>query len=529
MERSKSYIGFDLSTQQIKAIVINDDLEVTHEANVAFDTELPEFRTQGGFCTDEDKLTVTAPTLMWVKAIDLILEKLKVNGVDFGNIAALSGAGQQHGSVYWKKGASDVLEKLNPDKFLHLQIQGCFSIRDSPIWRDSSTTKECSILEEIVGGPQKLSEITGSRAYERFTGPQIAKIFKNKFEAYSNTERISLVSSFFASLFLGKYAAIDESDGSGMNLLDITTKEWSELCLQACGTNLREKLGPVVPSATRLGPVAPYYVERYGFSPECEVIAFTGDNPASLAGMRLRPGDVAISLGTSDTLFLWLDEVKPGLEGHIFCNPVDKDAYIGLLCFKNGSLTRERIRDSCADGSWSIFQQLLEGTPQGNYGNLGMYYDIQEITPSINGDHRFLKMQKVSRFSNEVEVRALIEGQFLAKRVHAENVGYNFGDNTRVLATGGASENRAVLQVLADIFNAPVYVQECPNSACLGSAYRAKHALFPNTTFHDIVRDVPEFTLAAEPDGEAAQAYKPMLERYRLLEESIVKEQKKHR
>lgn len=64
-------------------------------------------------------------------------------------------------------------------------------------------------------------------------------------------------------------------------------------------------------------------MEHFGFSPDCKVVAFTGDNPASLAGMRLDEGDIAVSLGTSDTLMLWLKTPRPALEGHIFVNPVD--------------------------------------------------------------------------------------------------------------------------------------------------------------------------------------------------------------
>ena len=64
-------------------------------------------------------------------------------------------------------------------------------------------------------------------------------------------------------------------------------------------------------------------VQRYGFSPDCNVVAFTGDNPSSLAGMRLHKGDVAVSLGTSDTLIFWLEEPKPALVGHIFINPIN--------------------------------------------------------------------------------------------------------------------------------------------------------------------------------------------------------------
>ncbi len=110
-----------------------------------------------------------------------------------------------------------------------------------------------------------------------------------------------------------------------------------------------------------------------------------------------------------------------------------------------------------------------------------MYYDLPEITPhNLKGDFRYNKAgERVTRYaSHEAEVRALIEGQFMAKRLHAERMGLTIGkwkpeadsdtdksfpffpdESTRILVTGGASVNKAILQVVADIFNAPVYVQ----------------------------------------------------------------------
>ena len=104
-----------------------------------------------------------------------------------------------------------------------------------------------------------------------FAGNQIAKIAQEKSEAYSNTERISLVSSFAASLFLGRYAATDTSDGGGMNLLDLKTLDWSQSCLDACGPNLRDLLGPPIASTKSLGSISNYMVERFGFDDNCLV------------------------------------------------------------------------------------------------------------------------------------------------------------------------------------------------------------------------------------------------------------------
>ncbi|KAM6953860.1 xylulose kinase [Aplochiton taeniatus] len=464
------YLGIDFSTQQLKVVAIDGNLNVVHQNNVQFDSELPEFRTQGGVHIHNDKLVVTSPVLMWVKALDLLLDKMKRAGFDFSRLRSLSGSGQQHGSVYWKKGANQVLHQLDPDESLHQQLQGSFAVAESPVWMDSSTGPQCQYLQSTVGGAQMVADITGSRAYERFTGNQIAKLYQTKPDQYHNTERISLVSSFAASLFLGDYAAIDYSDGSGMNLLDINTRSWSEVCLQASAPNLLELLGTPQPSTDQLGLVSSYFVCRYGFSPDCRVVAFTGDNPGSLAGMRLQEGDIAVSLGTSDTVFSWIKEPRPTLEGHIFCNPIHCASYMALICFKNGSLTRERIRNECAGGSWEIFSSALKDTPLGNHGNIGIYFDAMEITPPAEGVHR------LDQQSNPVSGgESVVEGQFLAKRLYAEKLGYKIVAGTRVLATGGASNNKEILQVLSDVFDAPVYTLDVANSSCLGGAYRALH------------------------------------------------------
>ncbi|XP_076384623.1 xylulose kinase isoform X2 [Megalopta genalis] len=488
-----TYLGLDLSTQQLKAVVVDNDLTVLCETSVQFDNDLPEFRTYGGVIQKkEEPHVVVAPTLMWVKALDMILDKLRVCGVDFSKVAAISGCAQQHGTVYWGKGSRNHLRQLDPTKFLHEQLVASFSVTASPVWVDSSTTKECKILEEIVGGPQ----------------------------------RISLISSFLASLFLGDFAPIDWSDGSGMNLLNIHTKDWDDVLLETCGPDLRKKLGEPVSTSNNIGPISNYFVERFSFDEACRIIAFTGDNSGSLIGMRLNEGDIACSLGTSDTLFLSLNKPQTALEGHVFCNPIDDNAFMALLCFKNGSLTRERIRDTAAQGSWQIFNELLESTPRGNFGNLGLYFDAQEILPFIVGDHRFNKANdEISRYSSkEVEVRALIEGQFVAKRAHAEDFGFVIGPNTRIIATGGASANKAILQVLSDVFNSPVYISDVANSAMMGAAYLAKYALLRNEcNFDEISRCLPEPTLACRPYDDADSIYRSMVVRYRRIVEQILK------
>ena len=42
---------------------------------------------------------------------------------------------------------------------------------------------------------------------------------------------------------------------------------------------------------------------------------------------------IQVSLGSSDTLFMWIDRARPQLMGHVFVNPVDKDAYMAMLWY----------------------------------------------------------------------------------------------------------------------------------------------------------------------------------------------------
>jgi len=114
---------------------------------------------------------------------------------------------------------------------------------------------------------------------------------------------------------------------------------------------------------------------RFQFASSCLVIQWSGDNPNSLAGLTLsNPGDLAISLGTSDTVFGVTDSPEPTLEGNIFPNPVDPKTYMVLLCYKNGSLTREDLRNRYAERSWDMFNRLLEETAPLN--GIPIYYSF---------------------------------------------------------------------------------------------------------------------------------------------------------
>ncbi len=525
------YLGIDSSTQSLSAVAVEVEpgagggarRAVLAEAAIQFDAELPRHGTRNGVLPSEDPKVVHSPPLLWAEALDRIFGKLKAQGLDLAKVRAIAGSGQQHGSVYLNGTAPSVLEKLDPARPLAEQIAGIFSRPTSPIWMDSSTQKECREIESTVGGPkdhgQALAQLTGSRAFERFTGPQIRKFYKDEPEAYEETREIHLVSSFMATLLAGRKAPIDPGDGAGMNLMDLARKRWSPQALAATAPGLERKLPLIRESWTIVGPVAPYFARRHGLAGEAKAVAWTGDNPSSLIGVGLvRAGRIAISLGTSDTLFGFMPapRVDPAGEGHVFGSPTGH--YMSLICFKNGSLAREKVRDRYKM-DWERFDAALRSTPPGNRGRVMLPWFDPEITPNVlkPGVRRY----GLEEGDGPANVRAVVEAQMAAMAIHSLWMGVR---TESIYATGGASANREILRILADVHGAEVYQFKVGKSAALGAALRAFHAdrkaAGEDVPWEEVVAGFaePDRESRIAPDPARAALYREFIDLYRACE-----------
>ena len=94
MSSAPLFLGLDLSTQQLKAIIIEENGTIIHESAVGFDRDLPQYKTTNGAIVGSEVGDVTPPVAMWLEAFDLLFERLRGSHVDLSQIAAISGAGQ---------------------------------------------------------------------------------------------------------------------------------------------------------------------------------------------------------------------------------------------------------------------------------------------------------------------------------------------------------------------------------------------------------------------------------------------------
>ncbi|CAD7938637.1 unnamed protein product [Amoebophrya sp. A120] len=420
-------LGFDLSTQSCKAVVADaaDPGTVLAEVSVNFETDLPEYATTSGFQKSVDiegNEVVQSPVLMWVEAFETCLKQLMKKQHDdhalfsFAEIVRITGAAQQHGTVYLNASAEESglddayfagggvdLDSSSSAKGPRAATSSTPSLKElvapylykteSPIWMDMSTTKEVTSLENRFGW-EHLTHTTGSRAYERFSGLQIAKYVRqgrvltagastgdengdghqNRPTTSGRLAKVQLISNFMCSLCTGHWRIKTElSDAAGMNLLNLHTRKYDSEILEHFevpkslltvesdeeSKDSKSEDHDIAPGEATY-PVSKYLATKYGFSnPACKVQPWTGDNCSAIVGAQLFHDDHAIvSLGTSDTLLFLLPKGCVNLSekkfarilpyGHIFPHPVLTDRYFFMLCYSNGDVCRKAVRDACA-------------------------------------------------------------------------------------------------------------------------------------------------------------------------------------
>jgi xylulokinase len=320
-----------------------------------------------------------------------------------------------------------------------------------------------------------------------------------------------------------------------MNLMNINTHKWEQKLLDACGDqSLRQKLGgePAI-GGTVLGNIGKWWVDRWGFSPDCIIAPMTGDNSSTVVSLS-EAGDAILSLGTSTTLLVSIPPSSKSPEktttSHLLAHPTMRDGFIVMLCYKNGALAREYVRDHYAEKDWSKFNELVDTTPPGNEGYMGFYFPLYEIIPSnVIGDYFFLNGLPVPAVSDHKHhPRAILESQLLSIRSRVMSILPPGIKLHRLILTGGSSTNDSIRQMASDILNLDAYVAESKEGGSVGGALLALYAWWKKQgnqgDFDELKESLKNdgFKLVAKPDPDRAELYEDMIPLYRKCEAQVV-------
>lgn len=210
-----------------------------------------------------------------------------------------------------------------------------------------------------------------------------------------------------------------------------------------------------------------------------------------------------------------------------------------MLCYKNGALAREQVRDQYADGHWTRFNELVEQRPAGNGGLMGFYFPLPEIIPpNVQGTFLFSTSTASgpasvaeAEFPAAAHPRAILESQFLSIRSRiAAILPPDAPPLQRLVLSGGSSANAVIRQAAADVFGMRVFVAG-KEGAAEGGAQLARFAWWRAEnggagSFEEMRANDGEgvrMKCVAEPDWEREAVYKGLVEAYRACEAEVVR------
>lgn len=201
-----------------------------------------------------------------------------------------------------------------------------------------------------------------------------------------------------------------------------------------------------------------------------------------------------------------------------------------MLCYKNGALARELVRDAHAGGDWGAFNAAVAAAPPGNAGRVGLYFPLVEIIPDgVHGNYFFEHGRLVQDLPAVAHPRAILESQLLSVKSRVAAVlPPDAPPLRRLILTGGTSANPVIRQLASDVFGLPAYVAETKEAAGHGGALLALFAWWKEQrggegTFEELKESLPEkMQLVATPNGALAQLYESLVEPYRACEKRVV-------
>ena len=436
----KYLIGMDIGTSGTKSVLF--DLNGNTVASCT--EEYPLYQPRNGYAEQNPE--------DWWKAARKSLKTITSNITD-GEILGIGLSGQMHSLV--------LLDEKNE------------VIRPSILWCDQRTAEECRDIEKIMG-KERLIEITANPALPGFTASKLMWVKKHEPKNFEKTAHILLAKDYIRFKLTGKYAT-EVSDASGMQLLDINTRNWStELC-EKLDVDIN-KLAKVYESPDVTGYITEEASILTGLPFGIPVAGGAGDNAASAIGTAVyKEGSAFTTIGTSGVVFAPTSTPKIDPKGriHTFCAAVPGTWHVmGVTQASGLSLNWFRI-NFASDETYQEIDRKCAEIPIGSDRLVYLPYLMGERTPILDSDARGVFFGLSALHTKYHLARAVIEGVSYSLYSCLEVLS-ELGISTEDMALcGGGGKSSFWRQMLADIYGTDIKTMESGEGAALGVAILA--------------------------------------------------------
>ncbi|MBX5066523.1 xylulokinase [Rhizobium lentis] len=478
------YLGLDLGTSGVKAMLIDGDQTIIGSANGALDVSRPH----SGWSEQEPS--------HWVRATEEAVAGLKAKHPK--ELAAVKGiglSGQMHGATL-----IDASDKV---------------LRPCILWNDTRSHVEAAALD----ADPRFRALTGNIVFPGFTAPKLAWVQKHEPENFAKVAKVLLPKDYLRLWLTGEYIS-EMSDSAGTSWLDTGKRAWSSELLAA--TNLsREQMPALVEGTEQAGKLRPELAAQWGIPGSVVVAGGAGDNAASACGMgTVSDGAAFVSLGTSGVLFAANGSYLPKPESavHAFCHALPHTWHqMGVILSATDALNWHSgvTGKSAADLTGEVGETLKAPT-----GVTFLPYLSGERTPHNDAVIRGAFIGLGHESSRAVLTQAVLEGVTFAIRDNLEALRSAGTGISRVTAIGGGSRSRYWLASIATALGVPV---DLPADGDFGAAFgAARLGLIAATGADPIAVCTPPVTAGTiEPVSALSGAYEEAYKRYRALYPAI--------
>ncbi|AWI50304.1 xylulokinase [Actinobacillus porcitonsillarum] len=465
------YIGIDLGTSGVKAILLDENQRLIATASRA----LPISRPQPLWSEQNPQ--------DWWNATNQAMQEL-ASQYDLRAVKAIGLTGQMHGATLLDK-ADNVLSP-------------------AILWNDGRSFAECAELEQLVPNSR---EITGNLMMPGFTAPKLKWVDKHQPQIAEQVAKVLLPKDYLRLLMTGEYAS-DMSDASGTMWLDVAKRDWNLPLLNACGLDLNNM--PKLFEGNQITGYLRKEVAQQWQMNSVPVVAGGGDNAAGAIGVGLyQSGQAMLSLGTSGVYFVVTDKftANPQKAVHSFCHALPNCWHLMSVILSAASAVDWAQKITGISDIPTLFQLAEKSTV--NSDVIFLPYLSGERTPHNDPYAKGVFWGLTHNDNQATLAKAVIEGVSFALADSIDVLHETGVQANQITLIGGGAKSAYWRQLLADITGKTFeYRTGGDVGPALGAAKLAQIALNPK---QDIAQFCQPLVLEA--------VYQPNMHRYNYYQQ----------